>query len=447
MAPGFESRTPDWIALDEAVRRVLGAVEPLTPTELALDEALGLVLAEPVLALVSLPPYDNAAMDGYAVRARDLAGASPTTPVTLHVSRAVHAGADPGPALAPSGEAVRIMTGAPVPPGTDTVVRVEDTDAEAGSPGEVRIRSDSDAGRNVRPGGEDFAAGAVMAPAGTRLTAGWTAMVAAAGAGHVAVHPAPRVAVLSCGDELRRAGEMADVLVGRAIPESNGPMIAASAREAGGEALPLGIARDEAADLRRHLARAHDADLLVTLGGASMGEADLMKRTLVDEGLELDFWRVRMRPGSPVSFGLLPRAGARPLPVLGLPGNPASAFVTFQLLGHPLVRRLAGDPRPHRAVVWARADEELRGASDLCHFVRVRLEGTADRPRVRTAGRQGSGLVSSLGPADGLAILPEGLAGVPAGERVQVLVLGSWPPPQAEAGYRTRVQSADEASP
>jgi molybdopterin molybdotransferase len=331
------------------------------------------------------------------------------------------------------------MTGAPVPPGCDSVVRVEDTDGEGGADGRVLIRTPRDAGRNIRPAGEDFRAGDEVVPAGVRITAGWTALLVAAGASTVVVHRTPRVAVLACGDELRVPGDLDDVLAGRGIPESNGPMVAAAVRAAGGEPVPLGIARDDPDDLNAHLDRGLDADLLVTLGGASMGEADLMKRTLLDRGLSLDFWRVRMRPGSPVSFGVLPRAASTPLPVLGLPGNPASAFVTFQLLGRPLIRRLAGDPRPHAPVISARAAEPFRAASGLCHCFRVVLEGPLDRCLARLAGRQGSGLVSSLGPATGLAILPEGVEVVPQGDPLQVVLLEPGWGGSPDPGYRTRL--------
>jgi molybdenum cofactor synthesis domain-containing protein len=333
---------------------------------------------------------------------------------------------------------VKIMTGAPVPPGADSVVRVEDTDGEAGAPGRVQVHSSRDQLRNIRPAGEDFAVGDVVVPTGVRIHAGWTALLIAAGTATASVHRRPRVAILACGDELRRPGELDDVRAGRAVPESNGPMIAAAVRSAGGEVRWHGIARDDADDLRRCVAQAHDADLLVTIGGASMGEADLLKRTLLDDGLELDFWRVRMRPGSPVSFGHLPRRGGSPLPVLGLPGNPASAFVTYQVFGHPFVRRLSGDSRPHRAVIRVAIEGEVRGLPDLCHLLRVVLDSDADPPTARVAGRQGSGLVSSLGPATGLAVVPEGIGLVEAGQVLDVIRLDEGPDGSSEPGYRAR---------
>jgi molybdopterin molybdotransferase len=273
---------------------------------------------------------------------------------------------------------------------------------------------------------------------GTRVTPGWTAVLAAAGCAGVDAHPPPRVAVLACGDELRAAGDLADVRAGRAIPESNGPMIAAAVRAAGGIPVRLGIARDDPTDLRQRISGARGCDLLVTLGGASMGEADLLKRVLLEDGLELDFWRVRMRPGSPVSFGHLPRPGESPLPTLGLPGNPASAFVTFQVLARPFLRRLAGDPRPHRQVVSARAGEAITAAPGLCHLFRVTVDASPGAPGVRLAGPQGSGLVSGLGPAQGLAVVPEGVERVAEGDPLDVILLDDGAAGAPERGYAVR---------
>lgn len=437
--PDFERLRADWVHVDEGVRRVLSGLRPVPTDEVALEHALGAVIAGPVTARVTLPPFDNAAMDGYAVRGRDLDGASRASPVVLEVGRAVHAGAGPGPALPASGGAVRIMTGAPVPAGCDTVVRVEDTDGERGRAGFVEIYDDRDKERNIRPGGRDFVAGDETVPAGVRVTPGWVAMLAASGWSSVSVYRPPRIAILSCGDELCPPGEVGPVLEGRGIPESNGPMVAAAVRAAGGHARLLGIARDDLDDLDERLRRAEDADLLITLGGASMGEADLMKRALLARGFGMDFWRVRMRPGSPVSFGTLPRDRGPALPVLGLPGNPASAFVSFHVFGYPAIRTLAGDTRVHQPVVGAVAGEPLRAAADLCHFVRVSLDGTLDGSVARPSGPQGSGLVSSLGPAAGLAVLPEGVGEIGPGDSVEVLLLDAGVHDALEPGYRVRI--------
>ncbi len=428
--PDFEALQADWLPLDEAVRTATEGVRPLLASEAAVGEALGRVLASDLRAAVTMPPLDNAAMDGYAVRASDVRGAGPESPARLRVLRAVHAGSPPGPALVAPGDAVRIMTGAPVPEGADSIVRVEDTDAEAAETGVVLIRSDRDAGRNIRPAGRDFRAGDVVVRAGSVLTPGRIALAVAAGVGRVPVHGAPRVAILSAGDELRAPGDIDDVRAGVGIPESNGPMIAAAVRAAGGEPILIGPARDDARDIARRVEQARGADLLITIGGASMGEADLMKRVLLEHGLRLAFWRVRMRPGSPLSFGRLDA-----LPVLGLPGNPASAFVGFHLFARPMIRRLVGDPAPYAPVLQARAAEPFHTSPGLCHCLRVSLERDGATMLARSAGPQGSGLVHPLAAAQGLAVVPEGVARVEVGDPLRVLLVDAAEPGRADPGY------------
>lgn len=438
MTADFERLRADWLSLDEAVARILNAAEPLPSRTVPLVRALGRVLARPGSARIDLPPFDNSAMDGYAVRAADIAGATRSEPRVLPVVSAARAGAaGQDQSLAP-GQAIRIMTGARVPDGADTVVRVEHTDAEEGAQGKVRIFDDADAGRNIRPGGQDFRAGDQVMAAGLEVTPGWTAVLAAAAIAEVEVHRRPRVAVLTCGDELRPLAESSVPTEPGTIVDSNGPALAACLTEAGAEPVLLGIARDDPGDLRARIHQAMDCDALVTVGGASMGEADLLKRTLLEDGLELDFWRVRIRPGSPFSFGWLPRETGRPLPVFGLPGNPSSAFVTFQVLVRPWVRVSAGRVTPHRRVLEAVCGEALRSPADLCHLYRVTLEGGPSRPVVRLTGPQGSGLVSGLGLADGLAVVPEGIERLDEGAPVQVILLDDDAGGDRDAGYRPR---------
>ncbi|RMH14454.1 MAG: molybdopterin molybdenumtransferase MoeA, partial [Gemmatimonadetes bacterium] len=357
-APRFERRAADWLPVTAALEQVLAAARPLPPEDVALGEALGRALAEDVTAPWALPPWDNAGMDGYAVRAEDVRGASPDAPVTLEVVGVARAGALELPSPGP-GQAVRIMTGAPLPEGADSVVRVEGTDAEAGQPGRVRVLADRDAGGNVRPGGQDWAAGERLLSAGTTVTPGVVAVLAAAGRSSVRVHGRPTVALLPNGDELAPPHDHERLRAGHAIPESNSHTLAAAVRQVGAHARRLDPVPDDEDALAAALARTLDADVLVTLGGASMGEGDLIKRVLDRHGFELDFWRVRMRPGSPVSFGLLARPEGPPLPVFGLPGNPASAFVTFQVFVRPFVLALAGHARVHRRVVRATAAEDI----------------------------------------------------------------------------------------
>ncbi len=421
MRPGFESRSADWLGVDEARQKMLDGVSPLALERLRLDTVLGRALAEDVVASATLPPWDNSAMDGFAVRAEDVRGASPDRPVRLRVVARVRAGERAEAAVGP-GEAVRIMTGAPVPRGADSVVRVEDTDAEAEA-GVVAVRADRDALQNVRPAGQDMREGEPLLSAGHSIGPGTVGVLAAAGRGEVLVHRPARVAVLTTGDELVGPERFEEVRVGRAVPDSNGPMIAAAVREAGAFPMPLGTAPDDAAALRRRFEEAAHADVLVTIGGASVGEADLVKRVLDELGYRPGFWRVRMRPGSPFGFGWLPR-GAQQQPVLSLPGNPTSAFVTFEVLARPFLRRLGGHAETGRRIVQATAAESIRAPARLTYFLRVSLEGAGTELRARLTGPQGSGLVSGLARAGGLAVIAEEASGIEAGERVDVLLLG-----------------------
>lgn len=426
--PDFEIRIADWLDAAAAQKRILDQCSPLEPERIPLAEALGRALAEDVVADATLPPWDNAGMDGYAVRGDDVAGASPSSPVVLLVKGLVRAGDPPADPVAP-GEAVRIMTGAPVPPGADSVVRVEDTDAEA-EPGRVRVLRDRDVSGNVRPGGQDARPGDLVLARGQAIHPGAVGVLAAMGRSHVFAGGRPTVAVLTTGDELRSPEAYDDVRAGAGVPESNGPMLAAAVAAAGGIPRLSGIVPDDQRALARAVAAATDADVLVTVGGASMGEADLVKRVLDQAGFRLDFWRVRMRPGSPFSFGWLPtERGSQP--VFGLPGNPSSAFVTFEVFVRPFLLRLAGHERIHRRALRCVAGEELVGTKRTL-FVRVRLEASREFPTAWLAGPQGSGLVRGLSAAEGLAVVPAG-ASVAAGEPVTVLLLDPGPASSASS--------------
>ena len=421
-AARFERRPADWLSVEEAGRRVLDGAGALPSESVLLHDALGRVLAGAVEARATLPPWDNSAMDGYAVRAVDVVDAGGAHPVALEVVGRVHAGDPHPPPALTEGQALRIMTGAPLPPGADAVIRVEDTDEERQEPGRVRIRVAVEPGRYVRPGGEDVRAGERVLEPGRLVTPGLVGLAAATGHGHLRVHRRPAVALLGTGDELRGLERYDDVVRGRGIPESNTPMLSAMVQDAGGTVSRATLARDDEEELGRRIDDASDADVLVTIGGASMGEADLVKRVLDERGFSQAFWRVRMRPGSPVSFGYLQR-GDRRQAVFGLPGNPASAFVTFELFVRPFLRRLAGHAdcfRPHRT---CRAAEPLRGPENLAAYLRVSLDRTTDPSSVRLTGPQGSGLVKGLGLAEGLAVLPVGTGVVDTGSPVRVMLL------------------------
>ena len=329
------------------------------------------MLAADVVSPVALPLWANSAMDGYACHAADVRAASELAPVTLRIVDHIRAGQFPSRTIG-AGEAARIATGAPVPDGADTVVRIEDTD---GGTDVVQVRNARDAGRNVRPAGEDVAAGETVVKAGTALGPAQIAVLAAVGAAVVRVHRRPRVAIVTTGDELVPLEQFSEVLAGRRIVSSNSYGLAAAVRSAGGEPVDFGIVPDDAAALRQVLEHASACDLVVTSAGVSVGEADHVKRVVAELGGSMTFWRVRMRPGSPLAFGTL-----RGKPWLGLPGNPVSSLVTFELFARPAIRRLLGHRDVHAARIPVVVDEAISLSASLTHFLRVRLDGRRHFP-------------------------------------------------------------------
>jgi len=433
-------REGDWLGVPEALQRILAAVRATEAEPVPLEAAARRSLAEAVRAPLPHPPWTNSAMDGYAVRAADVAGASAERPVRLRVIENVPAGGFPTRRLG-AGEATRVMTGAPLPEDSDGVIRLEHTSAwQTGEqPAEVDILRDDDAGRNLRHAGEDYAAGDTLIEAGSLLTPARVGLLASIGMTRVPVHRRPRVALLATGDELAGPEDFEDVLAGRRIANSNSPALAAAAAEAGAEPLPLGIARDDLDDIRDRLARARDADVLVTTAGASVGDHDVVKDALQAAGFELDFWRVRMRPGSPASFGRIGRTL-----VFGLPGNPVSALVTFHVLVAPALRALQGRRHPHNAVERVITAEPIPTRAGLAHFLRVRLERHAGGLRsARLTGPQGSGILTSVARADALLIVPEDLNGLAAGVEADALPLDRPLAGQAVLGYTTLAGQAE----
>lgn len=431
------------ISVDEALAAVMADARALSAERVALADALGRVLAEEVRAAADLPPWANAAMDGYAVRARDAAPAEPGAPVRLRVVGEALAGGRWSGTLG-AGEAVRIATGAPIPAGADAVVRVEDTEGD--DPGAVVVRDGRDARpadlagggarRNVRPAGEDLRAGAVAARAGTPVTPGVVGLLAAAGRAAVDVARRPRVAVIATGDELVDVRDLATSGANSAsIVNSNAPTLAALVRAAGGEPVELGVARDTPEGVRERFEEARRAgcDLVLTTGGVSVGPRDLVRPAVEALGGAIDFWRVRMRPGGPLAFGALPGAAsggvppnaAPALPWFGLPGNPVSTAVTFALFVRPLLRAMAGDRRPHRRLLRAALAEPVRAAAPVPHFLRATLETDDDGAlRARLTGPQGSGLLTSMATADALLVVGGAAPELPAGAAARVLPLG-----------------------
>ena len=352
-------------------------------------------------------------MDGYAVRADDVRDAAASTPVKLVVVATIPAGSSSSHAVG-GGEAARIMTGAPVPPGADSVVRVEDTDS-----GEdvVRIKSGRDALRNIRLRGEDVSEGDIVAAAGSMLHPAHLGMLASVGRSEVRVHPRPKVAVLASGDELVDVDRFGEVLSGSKIVSSNSYSLEAAVRDAGGVPLPLGTVGDDPSALKQRLAGLR-CDLLLTTGGVSVGAFDFTRDVLGELGAEHRFWRVKMRPGAPVGFGVL-----RGIPWLGLPGNPVSTLVTFELFARAAIRKLAGHALPHRRLVSVRVAETVTIAAPLTHFLRAVVTREQDGYTARLTGPQGSGLLSSMARANALLVVPPERSRIDAGGQVEAILL------------------------
>ena len=405
-------RSADWLEVRAAIRHIVDRVSALGSEGVALEQALGRTLAEAVTSPIEQPPWDNSAMDGYAVRAADVRGASVEKPMRLRVLEHIPAGGFPTAKIT-AGTAARIMTGAPLPEGADGVIRIEHTES-AGD--EVLVVNDMDAGRNVRVRGEDMRRGDVVLPAGRIVRAAEVGLLATVGCARVPVARKPIAAILSTGDELADLNEFDQVMSGRKIINSNSYAVGAAVIATGAEARLLGTARDDAQDLEQHLARAAGADLLVTTAGASVGDHDLVKDVLESMGLALDFWRVRMRPGSPFSFGWLTISGKR-IPVFGLPGNPVSALVTFELLVRPAIRKMLGRSQLFSPVMRVRCADRIPSKSGLTHFLRAQLRmSETGEWLARLTGAQGSGLITSMAMADALLIVPEDRDGLEQGE-------------------------------
>jgi molybdopterin molybdotransferase len=398
--------------VDDHLADILASTQELPSLELALLEAANGVLAEPVTAPVDLPPFDNSAMDGYAVFAADVAGASETSPVTLSVVGDIAAG-DSGAYGIRAGLCTRIMTGAPVPAGADAIVPVEWTD---GGTAKVMIRRSATAGHYIRRSGEDVIAGQTVLDAGTRLGSAQIGMLAAIGRARVLVRPRPRVVVLSTGSELVEPGR--PVGPGQ-IWDSNSFALTAAATEAGAVGFRLGVVGD---DPRQVLATIEEqlafADLIITSGGVSMGARDVVKEVLSGLGT-MRFDKVAMRPGKPQGFGLIDGR----TPVFTLPGNPVSAYVSFQVFVRPALRALQGLPPEPPATVTARLTEPVTSPAGLRHFLRGVLDYRDGEPHVTPAEGQGSHQVFSLASSNCLMVVGEDITELAAGDPVPVLAL------------------------
>jgi len=406
------------LSVEDALTKVLGTFRALEPERVPVLEALDCVLAEDAVAPGDIPPHANTAMDGYAVIASETAGATPESPVTLTVIENLAAGYLAERAVT-SGTAIRIMTGAPMPGGADAVIPFEET-TQTGD--QVSLYAGVDVAENVRSAGEDVTAGTCVLRAGTQLRPQEIGMLAALGYAEVRVVRRPRVAILATGDELV---DVDQPLTPGKIRNANGYSNAAQVIKYGGVPIMLGIAEDRMADLTARIRDgiAQGADLLLTSGGVSVGDFDVVKQALVAEG-EMTFWRVRMKPGKPLAFGKLTAdlvGQPRTVPVLGMPGNPVSAMVSFELFVRPAILKMRGLTDLARRLHDAVLDDPIVEKDDRRHYVRVWIEERDGVLHASLTGEQGSGILNSMVKANGFAVIPEDWSSVPAGAPVKVV--------------------------
>ncbi len=399
------------ISVHEALTRILETVSPLAGERISLFAATGRVLAEEVQSVREVPPFTNSAMDGYAVRHEDIQSAQAARAVALSVLEVIQAGAVPTRTVAPQ-TASKIMTGAVLPPGADTVIKVEDTQEQ---PGQVLIGKAAPKGNNVRASGEDIQAGQTILKPGRVLRPADIGLLASVGRSFVLVHQRPRVAILSTGDELAEA----DIpLQPGQIVNSNAYALAAAVREAGGQPVPLAIARDSLAETRAALEEAVRHDVVLSTGGVSVGDFDFVKAAMDDIGIERLFWRVAQKPGKPLTFGLL-----RGRPYFGLPGNPVSALVCFYLYTWAALRRMAGYGKLFFPTVQVTLGEDIPKARGLTEFVRCQLTRNGPGYVAYSTGTQSSGVLSSLSLGESLVIGPPETAMLKQGTTATALVL------------------------
>lgn len=427
------------LSYNDALQAVLRGVTGLDAEPIPLEHSMGRALARPVTSPIALPPWDNAGMDGYAVRRADIQGASTTVPVSLRVIASIAAGADSTtlPHIV-AGTTARIMTGAPVPPGCEAVVRIEDTDRGLDV---VTIVNDRDLGGrgNVRPSGEDVAAGAVVFDAGETIGASHLGTLASIGAATVHVHRRPRVTVLSSGDELVLLDQFTEVLAGRRIISSTTYALPAMLRQAGADVRVLPLLPDDLTVVTDAIRDAvgDGCDLLVTTGGVSVGAHDYTRDALLALGGTLGFWRARIRPGGPIGTGKV-----LGVPWLGLPGNPVSTMVTGALFAWPFIRALGGHRGRYHMPVRVRVSDAFDTAAPLTHFVRVTLSPASDGMLDATlAGAQGSNLLRTMAVANALLVVPEPINRVESGMVLDALLIPGSDFLAAVSGDSSRAQT------
>ena len=403
------------MSVEEALARILAEIQALPTTQVPLSEALGLVLAQDIVAQEDIPPFSNSAMDGFALLSRDSQPRSGQPP-RLRVTGGVAAGYVADEAVT-EGTAMRIMTGAPVPPGADTVIQVELTRSE-GPQGEwVEIMQAVPPGNNIRPAGEDMHRGQTILLQGNEIGSWEIGVLATLGWANVPVTRRPHVAILGTGDEVIDVDE--PLRPGK-IRNSNSYLLEAAVRLAGAIPHRLGVARDTVESLREKFTEAIQYDLIITSGGVSVGDFDLVKNIMAEQG-HVDFWRINMRPGKPVAFGSIGK-----VPLLGLPGNPVSAAVTFELFGRPVIRKMLGHTRLLRPQVDVVVTDGVNERVMRRHYVRAWVEWRDGRFVARTTGNQGSHITTSLLHTNALIIVPEGGVQIQVGGSAKAIML-TWP--------------------
>lgn len=401
------------LSVEEARERVLSRIQPLQPLQLPLTEAYGCVLAEEVVADRDIPDFASSAMDGFAVRSSEVAGASPDSPVQLRIAGRALIGRRPEGTVG-GGEAMRIATGAPIPAGADAVVPVENCEVVSEV---VRVFASVPEGKHVRPSGEDLRAGATLVAAGRRLQGPELGLLATAGVSHPLVHPRARVVVLSTGDELIPPTQTAEF---GQIRDSNAYTLFGALREAGAVPVMAGIVVDDVDALRDAvLSHLVQADAFVSSGGVSVGERDVVKAAFLHRG-ELDFFKVAMQPGMPQGFGHIEGK-----PYFGLPGNPVSVFVSFEVFIRPALMKMMGRGHLFRPEIPARLEAEVSGPRGKTQFARVRVRRADDGWIAAPTGGRGSNLIATVARANGFAVIPPGVETAPEGSEVRVMLFRS----------------------
>lgn len=399
------------ISVEDALNQILEVIIPLGREKISILDSIGRVIGEDIYANRNIPPKDNSAMDGYAVRWEDTCGASISRPVILKVIEDIPAGTIPRKNIG-TGESSRIMTGAPIPVEANAIVRVEDTEKDGQR---VKVFVEAKEGQNIRSAGEDVKEGELIISQGDVIRPAEIGMLAALGRSFISVYQRPLVAVVATGDELVDIDENP---TSWQIISSNSYSIAAQIVDCGAIPLQIGIAKDKRDDLVLKFKAAMRADIIVSSGGVSIGDYDLVKDVMREVGNQMKFWQVAMRPGKPLAFGSMDG-----IPVFGLPGNPVSSMVSFEQFVRPSILKMMGHKNLFRKVIWATVNEDIAKRKGTKHFIRAYIEYGHGKFTVTSTGEQGSGILKSMVKANGLIILPEHRTSVKKGDEVTVLLI------------------------